>query len=311
MFSIGEKLKCARGKQGLDLSAVSTRTKITLNYLEAIEADDRKKLPSGFFYRSFVDQYARLLSLDTTEINAELDRVLAAEAPLPLPGQDGNPIHRVAPLRVRRRFAWARALGSIASLVLVVLGCAAVYAWWHDGRLPIDLPALLRGSIASPHVVEAARKQEVVRPSAVGQAQHSEPEPVAPASETVTEPPAASETPTSETPVHEAPVHETPTPVTNSPTTSSKLLLNLVARERTWLAVSSDGKPVFSGVLAAHQSKTIAGKQSAKLRVGNAAGLVVRLNGKLLGPLGARGQVLVVVFTPNNFEIVTPAKEGD
>jgi hypothetical protein len=75
--------------------------------------------------------------------------------------------------------------------------------------------------------------------------------------------------------------------------------------------VSSDGKPVFSGILQANQSKSVGGKQFAKMRVGNAAGLEVRLNGKLLGPLGARGQVLIVLFTPDNFQIVSPPKESD
>lgn len=84
-----------------------------------------------------------------------------------------------------------------------------------------------------------------------------------------------------------------------------------MAREATWLSVSSDGKPVFSGILAANQSKTVEGKEYARMRVGNAAGLVVRLNGKLLGPLGHRGQVLIVVFTPDNFQILLPAKESD
>lgn len=84
-----------------------------------------------------------------------------------------------------------------------------------------------------------------------------------------------------------------------------------MAHEETWLSVSSDGQPVFSGILAANQSKTVEGKEYAKMRVGNAAGLEVRLNGKLLGPLGHRGQVLIVVFTPDNFEIRSPAKESD
>ncbi len=48
------------------------------------------------------------------------------------------------------------------------------------------------------------------------------------------------------------------------------------------------------------------------MKVGNAAGIEVRLNGKLLAPLGAHGQVLVVVFTPDKFQIVPQApKEGD
>jgi hypothetical protein len=35
------------------------------------------------------------------------------------------------------------------------------------------------------------------------------------------------------------------------------------------------------------------------------------LNGRLLGPLGARGQVLTVLFTPDNFQIFSPPKESD
>lgn len=297
MFSIGEILKRARLEQGLDLFTVAARTKISTNYLVAIESDDRKKLPSGFFYKSFVDQYARSLSLDTKEIHAEIDRMLAEDAPLPLPGQDGNPIHRVPPVvvgRFRRRWPFA----SFASLILVVLGCSGVYAWWHDGRLPIDLPQL-RAWQRTPEVVEAAKPQEAAPAVAVPPAAHAEAEPVAPAQ-------------TSAAPVaNEAPEVERAPAAAQAPPAKSRFLLDLIAVEKTWLSVSSDGKPVFSGILAPRQSKTISGQQFAKLTVGNAAGLKVRLNGKALGRLGERGQVLVVLFTPDNFQIVLPAKEGD
>ena len=61
---------------------------------------------------------------------------------------------------------------------------------------------------------------------------------------------------------------------------------------------------------------SVEGREFAKLTVGNAAGLEMRLNGKLIGPLGGRGQVLVVVFTPDNFQIVPqivpqPPKESE
>ena len=108
-----------------------------------------------------------------------------------------------------------------------------------------------------------------------------------------------------------APIPPTPAPAAPPPlqvqaasVPGYKVLLELLAREETWLSVSSDGHPVFSGILAPNQSKSIEGKESAKLRVGNAAGLEVRLNGKPIGPLGGRGEVLVVVFHPDNFQIV-------
>jgi cytoskeleton protein RodZ len=86
------------------------------------------------------------------------------------------------------------------------------------------------------------------------------------------------------------------------PSTGSKIELALKATEDTWLSVSSDGTPVFSGLLAANQTKTVESKETANLRVGNAAGLEVRLNGTPLGSLGAHGQIRDLTFTPNEFQ---------
>lgn len=268
MLSVGKVLQGARLEQQLDLPTVSARTKMSVRYLEAIEADDRRSLPSGFFYKSFVDQYARFLALDPQEINAEVDRLLSADAPLPLPGVESVVSRNVAPIR-SRRFAPRRAVLSLAALATVVVGCSGIYAWWHQGKF---------GGFRT----ESAR---------------SAPPPTAPASfsrEAAQQKPAKEEEPES------------------AATAGYKVLLHLMAREETWLSVSSEGKRLFSGVLAANQSKTLEGKESATMKVGNAAGLEVRLNGKLIGPLGGRGQVLVVVFTPDKFQIVGPApREGD
>ena len=59
MFSVGQRLREARLSQGLDFDALVARTKIQERFLKAIEADDRDVFPSGFFYKSFVDQYAQ------------------------------------------------------------------------------------------------------------------------------------------------------------------------------------------------------------------------------------------------------------
>jgi cytoskeletal protein RodZ len=276
MFSVGETLKRARLEQGLDLCTLAAQTKINAKYLEAIEADDRRSLPSSFFYKSFVDQYARCLALDTQEIAAEVDRVLSAEAPLPLPGYESVVSRNVSPLRFAPRFHSRRTYASAAVFVLVVAGCAGIYSLWHSWR-----STLSAGARANSAVNKQPEKQ--TGQPAVTRA------PVTRYVET-----AASEPPGSE-----------PAPP------GYRVMLDLLAHEATWVSVSSDGKPVFSGILQPNQSKTVGGKESAKMRVGNAAGIEVRLNGKLLGPLGARGQVLIVLFTPDNFQIFSPPKESD
>jgi cytoskeleton protein RodZ len=275
MLSVGKVLRGARLVQQLDLPTVSVRTKISVRYLELIEADDRRSLPSGFFYKSFVDQYARFLGLDTVEINAEVDRLLSADAPLPLPGYESVVSRNVPPMKSSPRFAKGRAWVSLAALVAVVLGCSGIYSLWHEGKLSSFRSSLEKvgRSIAPAHAaVSVASDQKPASYEKPGLPEES----------------------------------ASPTP------SGYKVLLNLMAREETWLSVSSEGKRLFSGVLAANQSKTVEGKESATMKVGNAAGLEVRFNGKLLAPLGGRGQVLVVLFTPDKFEIVPPTpREGD
>jgi cytoskeletal protein RodZ len=285
MLSVGETLRRARLKQGLDLSKVAAQTKISAKYLEAIESDDRKLLPSGFFYKSFVEQYARYLSLDTREIDAEVDRVLSADEPLPLPGFESVVARNVPPITSKRRFH-ARSYTSVASLVLMIVGCSGVYAWWHDGRSFSGLKGMI-------DQVRAFAKPPLAQPKPVAQPKLATPKP---------------KTPQAAPPEKLAQAAVVPISLATS---DYKVMLDLMAREATWLSVSSDGKPVFSGILQANQTKTVGGKQFAKLRVGNAAGIDVRLNGKAIGPLGARGQVLIVLFTPDNFQIFAPPKESD
>jgi cytoskeletal protein RodZ len=265
MLSVGEKLQRARIDRGLDLASVASLTKINLKYLQAIEADDRASLPSAFFYKSFVHQYALILSLDTRELDAEIDPVLNAEAPPPLPGQETREARSLPRLRAKGyRFYRQSQYASYAALIIVLLGCSGIYSWWH------------RTQTRAP--VQQSKAQSV--------------------------PPAAFALPTVVAP---------PAPARGLQAIPGyKVLLELLAREETWLSVSSDGRTVFSGILARNESKSVEGREFAKLKVGNAAGLEVRLNGKLISPLGGRGQVLVVVFHPDNFQIVPPApREGD
>jgi hypothetical protein len=85
------------------------------------------------------------------------------------------------------------------------------------------------------------------------------------------------------------------------------VVLNLSATETTWLSITSEGKNIFSGVLEPSQTKTLRASDVAKMKVGNAGGLDVRWNGKAIGPIGGRGQVRVVLFTPEGYQILPPA----
>ena len=85
-------------------------------------------------------------------------------------------------------------------------------------------------------------------------------------------------------------------------------VLNLAAREVTWLSITSGGKAIFEGILRPRQSKTLTGLDMAKLTVGNAGGLDVSWNGRPIGPIGKTGQVRVVMFSVDDVQVLPPGR---
>lgn len=65
--SIGEQLRLAREERGIGLREICDQTRISVHYLEAIEANDYKRLPGGVFNRSFIKAYARCVGYDERE----------------------------------------------------------------------------------------------------------------------------------------------------------------------------------------------------------------------------------------------------
>jgi cytoskeletal protein RodZ len=69
---IGDRLRTARLKAGLDLSDIAARTRVPLRHLTAIEAGDYGALPSITYSVGFVKSYARSIGLDEAEAAAGL-----------------------------------------------------------------------------------------------------------------------------------------------------------------------------------------------------------------------------------------------
>lgn len=92
------------------------------------------------------------------------------------------------------------------------------------------------------------------------------------------------------------------------------MAVEVAASEPTWLSVSANGKKVWSGILNPNETRTIEGVENAKLIVGNAGGIQIRTNGKSIGEIGPRGQVRVVILSPEGSQILRnprPAQDSD
>lgn len=334
MTSIGETLRRERLRRNLELTQISNELKISSRILEAIEEEKFDKLPGGVFTKSFVRQYARLLGLDDEEIAGEMDRVLepGPEAPQ-LAEKVEKPTQPIAEFHVPRvlewetvgdhRFSRSSSLPALALVVLVMLVCSGVYAWWQRARHAAAPPAT---PPPTAETVAAAVPQPQAAPPATAPA---EPGSASAAVTPVAQPPESSggaqpAPPTAATPAPaaaqpltaggesppRAPAVEAQTAAGASAPPPSEangpVRVQLTADQPVWVLARVDGKYAFSGTLQPNETRTVEGAGTVLLRLGNAGGVAISLNGKPIGPVGPKGQVRMVQLTSGGFHIEAP-----
>jgi cytoskeleton protein RodZ len=77
---VGDRLRAAREKAGIDLSDIATRTRIPLRHLSAIEAGNYAALPAQTYCIGFVKSYARAVGADEVELTRDLRAELGLES---------------------------------------------------------------------------------------------------------------------------------------------------------------------------------------------------------------------------------------
>jgi cytoskeleton protein RodZ len=163
---IGDRLRVARVKAGLDLSDIAARTRVPLRHLTAIESGDYGALPSATYSVGFVKSYARALGLDEAEAASHLrdemgHRTVTERLDLQtFEDEDSGPL---AP----RWLAWTAA----AIFAVVAIGYGAFWGHWFGGSAPTEVvatgepeaPAEAPGAPAAPAPIAPVNTQgEVV-----------------------------------------------------------------------------------------------------------------------------------------------------
>jgi cytoskeleton protein RodZ len=298
MTSIGETLRQERIKRKLDLEGVSLELKISPRFLEAIEDEDFDKLPGSLFTRSFVRQYARLLGLDEDEIAGELKRVLEPQGSAPfssavpsvVPHRGGEiPLPRVESWGsvADKPSRWSKSLPSLAMVVGVMLVCSLAYSWLQRPRRPVVMQKSVPKAAAT-QTARATMPNQLASPSA---------------------PPAVLATKTNSDAQAErqnAAASTTAASGTPQPNPNASVRVEMTANALVWVSVKADGKYLFSGTLQPNETKTAGGNENITIRLGNAGGIRISLNGKPIGSVGPKGQIRTVQFTSGGFQILPP-----
>jgi hypothetical protein len=119
----------------------------------------------------------------------------------------------------------------------------------------------------------------------------------------------AEQKPAEQKPVEQQPAEPAPVPAearVTPPNPDATVHVEITADEAVWVLARADGKVAFSTTLDAHATRTVEGVKDVMLRLGNAGGVTISLNGKPIGPAGPKGQVRTIQFTSGGFQIVPP-----
>jgi cytoskeleton protein RodZ len=267
--SVGKFLRDERLRRGLALDDISASTKIPIGLLHAIEADDISHISSAFLYKSFARQFADVLQLDYEQLRSAVNASAEAYPQPKMPGQEEHgPRVPALGTSYEHRVRWGV---SVIALAVVLVGCSGLYALWQKARMGANEAAVVQRQ--NP-------ESDINRANASGS--NSVPD----------------------TSAEHAPSRTSVTSAAAAP--DSELEVRISAVEKAWVSMDTDGKRIYSGLLEAADTKVLEGHQTARIHTGNAGGIDVVFNGKRLGPLGGRGQVMTVVFTRDNYEVVEP-----
>ena len=154
MFEIGNSLREARLRQGLDLAEIEQATKIRSRYLRALEEEQFEVLPAQTYVKGFLKAYADHLGLDGDLYVEEFNSRYAIGEEEPAP---------------RGRSSWPGASRFQSSAVLISLtaiglATAFVVLAWRFGATeePQDIPGV--PPPAEQQTKQATRTQRPKRP---------------------------------------------------------------------------------------------------------------------------------------------------
>ena len=141
MFEIGNSLREARVRQGLDFAQVELATKIRSKYLRALEEDQFTVLPAEPYVKGFLRTYAEFLGLDGQLYVDEYSSRYVAE------GHDDPSPRRVSPTRRHDR-GLERKVILLALAGIAALAALVIVAWKFGGSSGSP-PAVLPQQAAS------------------------------------------------------------------------------------------------------------------------------------------------------------------
>ena len=264
-ISFGRYLRAARQDQAIDLSTVASQTRIGMDILRSIEAEEHSQLPAEVFVKGFLRAYARVVGADGDEaVRRYLKNRHMLEATVQA---------ETDRLRVSSRF-WSRLLAILGCFAVIVgLSLVAVPQPQHEPE-----PGVVSQTPAGHELLET--------PGPPPDPPSTE-KPSAGLSASPVEGPAA--VPAADVDATAADAGDTTAPV---PVQDRRHLLAIEAVEETWMKVIVDNLAAREVTLRPGDRLALEARNGFNLLIGNAGGIIITLDGKAMPVLGKSSQVV-------------------
>ncbi len=272
--NFGESLKKSRQEKGLTPKDVAEATRIPAHIIEDLESGNESRMPAPVYVKGFIRAYARELGLDEEQLLQEYgdSRVL-----------EGEPLSLAVSIGTEKPSSHLAVL--VLALVFAVLLLAGGYYFFYKSEEPtaqITPEPVVR---VEPVKKEVLKQEEEAASAAIEEAPAGQESDSQPESAVSSEPAPVKEE------IKKAGVEPEETAVTGGGHT-----LEVLATEETWLRIYIDDEKIAQYLLRPGQTMSWQAKNQFKLRLGNAGGLKVVLDGRPLPPLGISGQVKEVIL---------------
>jgi cytoskeleton protein RodZ len=277
MESLGERLKRGREEKNISLDDVVQATKINKGILTAIENDQSEFLPPLVFVRGFIRNYARYVGLDEKELLDLYNETCGSK--------EAHTTSEESQGRKKMKFN--------ALYIFLILICGlAIFLVYHY---------FLKSYFENTSRIEPQKKNSTEKAQTLSGNQTSTTKDVVAPFGTETSP-VAGETPTLENQLSPAPLsRDEKTEVGEASAASSPALpipVHMQAKcyATTWVGYVIDNGQPSQIFLFPGDEFSWEWKEKIELKLGNAGGIKVTVNGMPLKPLGKSGEVLGVVF---------------
>jgi cytoskeleton protein RodZ len=268
-LSVGAYLSQERKQKNISLPDVAKVTRISIQYLEALEKDEFQTLPASIFVRGFLRTYAAQIGLDPREI---LNMYEAQMDSLHVPEKKGGvvPPKKLDPLGKY-----------ILTLLIIVLGVGIAFFFFKETSVPpppspssLEIPpAQTPGAKAHPSAALPSHKKEALK--GAGPAKPEKKSEGLPAAAAV--------------------------PSEGLKKIENRHLLKVKAIDKTWMRIQADDQPEFEVLLQPKETVSWTAQNRFKILVGNAGGVEISFDGNPQGPLGKSGEV-VYLLLPNGIK---------